>query len=56
MHLKIWMTYSMILQDVLIDEAESDSEEGAAGGDNAVDNAQLLPEVVTQDCEGRCVH
>jgi hypothetical protein len=50
------MTYTMSLQDVLIDEAESDSEEGAAGGDNAVDNTQLLSEVVAQDSEGGCVH
>ena len=40
------------LQDVLVDEAQPDGEDRAAGSDDPVDDAHPLLEVVAQDCEG----
>ena len=40
------------LQDVLVDEAQPDGEDRAAGGDDPVDDAHPLLEVVAQDGEG----
>ena len=45
----------VVLQDVLVDEAQADGEDGAAGGDDAVDDAHPLLEVVAKDGEGRGV-
>ena len=39
------------LQDVLIDEAQPDGEDRAAGGDDPVDDAHPLLEVVAEDGE-----
>ena len=46
----------MVLQDVLVDEAQADGEDGAAGGDDAVDDAHPLLEVVAEDGERGRVH
>ena len=40
------------LQDVLVDEAQPDGEDRAAGGDDPVDDAHPLLEVVAEDGEG----
>ena len=45
----------MTVQDVLIDEAQADSKDGAAGRDDSIDDAELLFEIVTQYGEGRSV-
>ena len=42
----------MPFQDVLVDKAQPDGEDGATGGDNPVDDAHPLLEVVAQDGEG----
>ena len=41
-----------MLEDVLVDEAQPDGEDGAAGGDDPVDDAHPLLEVVAEDGEG----
>ena len=46
----------MVLQDVLVDEAQADGEDGTARGDDAVDDAHPLLEVVAEDGERGCVH
>ena len=42
----------VVLQNVLVDKAQPDGEDGAAGGDNPVDDAHPLLEVVAKDGEG----
>ena len=42
----------MPFQDVLVDKAQPDGEDGAARGDDPVDDAHPLLEVVAQDGEG----
>ena len=46
----------MPFQDVLVDKAQPNGEDGATGGDNPVDDAHPLLEVVAQDGEGGGVH
>ena len=44
-----------MLQNVLVEKAKSDGEDGATSSHNAVDNAHSLLEVVAEDGEGRSV-
>ena len=45
----------MRFKNVLIDKTETNCEDRASGGDNAVDEAELPLEVVAEDGEGRGV-
>ena len=45
----------VMLENVLVDKTQPDREDGAAGGDNPVDDAHPLLEVVAKDGEGRGV-
>ena len=45
----------VMLENVLVDKTQPDREDGAAGGDDPVDDAHPLLEVVAKDGEGRGV-